>query len=84
MFIIGSVGYVSQNHWLRNKSVRDNILFGKNFVSEFYEFCLEICELKADLKNFENGDESLIASNGANLSGGQKQRISICRAIYQE
>lgn len=40
--------------------------------------------MKADLKNFENGDQSLIASNGANLSGGQKQRISICRAIYQD
>lgn len=31
-----SVGYVSQNHWMQNKSIRDNILFGKEYDEVFY------------------------------------------------
>ncbi|EAR92658.2 ABC transporter C family protein (macronuclear) [Tetrahymena thermophila SB210] len=80
----GSIGYVSQNHWLQTKTIRDNILFGKIYDQELYQKCLDLCQLKIDLSHFYKGDQKVISSDGNNLSGGQRQRISLCRALYQD
>ncbi|EGR29164.1 hypothetical protein IMG5_161730 [Ichthyophthirius multifiliis] len=82
--ISGTIAYVSQNHWLVTKSIKENILMGKAFDQEFYTKCIDVCELRQDLANFDNYDEHLVGPNGDNLSGGQKQRISLCRAVYQD
>ena len=79
----GSISYCSQESWLQNKTIKENILFGKDYDSEFYKFCLDLCELKTDIESFKNGDNWLVGQNGGNLSGGQKQRIALCRAFYQ-
>lgn len=42
-------GLVAQEPWIQHASVRDNILFGKNFDSGFYQAVLEACALTADL-----------------------------------
>lgn len=44
------VGYVSQNPWIQQKSIKDNILFGKAFNSKRYRNVLESCALIDDLK----------------------------------
>ncbi|KAL4497792.1 hypothetical protein ABPG72_000547 [Tetrahymena utriculariae] len=80
----GSIAYVSQNHWLQTKTIKDNILFGKSYDEELYQKCLDLCSLKIDLSHFYKGDQKVISSDGNNLSGGQRQRISLCRALYQD
>jgi ATP-binding cassette subfamily C (CFTR/MRP) protein 4 len=40
--------------------------------------------LLKDLKEFENGENTLIGDKGINLSGGQKARISLARALYND
>ncbi|EAS02577.3 ABC transporter C family protein (macronuclear) [Tetrahymena thermophila SB210] len=83
-YLEGKVAYVAQNHWLQNKSIRDNILFGEEYSQKWYDTCLKVCELKEDLQAFKEGDQKLVGPNGSNLSGGQKQRIALCRAVYSD
>lgn len=77
-----SIAYVSQEPWLQNSKIRDNILFGELYRPKRYDLVLEACALKDDLKLMPSGDLTLIKGNGINISGGQKQRIAVARAIY--
>ncbi|EAS02570.2 ABC transporter C family protein (macronuclear) [Tetrahymena thermophila SB210] len=83
IIVNGKTGYVSQNHWLQNKTIKENILFGKEYDPFWYNECIESCDLKVDFSTFSKKDEKVIGPGGGNLSGGQRQRIAICRALYQ-
>ncbi|KAI0251186.1 multidrug resistance-associated ABC transporter [Lactifluus subvellereus] len=80
--IDGVCAYVPQSAWLRNASIKENILFNLPYVEERYRRTLEVCALVNDLKILEDGDESEIGERGVNLSGGQKARVSLARAVY--
>ncbi|KAI9510285.1 ATP-binding cassette transporter [Russula earlei] len=80
--IDGVCAYVPQSAWLRNASIKENILFNLPYVEERYQRTLEVCALVNDLKILEDGDESEIGERGVNLSGGQKARVSLARAVY--
>ncbi|ETP52527.1 hypothetical protein F442_02504, partial [Phytophthora nicotianae P10297] len=56
----GDVSYVSQETWIRNLDVRDNILFGEPFDAERYETVLEASELAMDLHALPYGDRTEI------------------------
>ncbi|KAK9886055.1 hypothetical protein WA026_014838 [Henosepilachna vigintioctopunctata] len=79
---IGSVAYVTQQAWIQNATLRDNILFGKTFDRLRYEKVIEACALSSDLDILPGGDNTEIGEKGINLSGGQKQRVSLARAVY--
>ncbi|NXC77461.1 MRP1 protein, partial [Anhinga anhinga] len=78
----GSVAYVSQQAWIQNESLQENILFGANLNRPYYELVLESCALLPDLEQLPNGDQTEIGERGVNISGGQKQRVSLARAVY--
>ncbi|NXK09570.1 MRP1 protein, partial [Herpetotheres cachinnans] len=78
----GSVAYVSQQAWIQNGSLQENILFGANLNRPYYELVLESCALLPDLEQLLNGDQTEIGERGVNISGGQKQRVSLARAVY--
>ncbi|TFK34287.1 multidrug resistance-associated ABC transporter [Crucibulum laeve] len=80
--IDGICAYVPQATWLRNESIRDNILFKLPYDPERYQKTLEVCALLNDLQVLEDGDDSEIGERGVNLSGGQKARVSLARAVY--
>ncbi|KAK0452263.1 P-loop containing nucleoside triphosphate hydrolase protein [Armillaria borealis] len=80
--IQGICAYVPQAAWLRNASIKDNILFNLPFDAERYRKTLEVCALTTDLEILEDGDEAEIGERGVNLSGGQKARVSLARAVY--
>ena len=82
--INGKIGYVSQNNWILNQTIKNNILFFNNFIQEKYDKIVELTELKYDLKTLEAGDNTEIGEKGINLSGGQKARISLARCLYDE
>ncbi|KAJ8938899.1 hypothetical protein NQ318_007614 [Aromia moschata] len=79
---VGRIAYVSQQAWIQNATLRDNILFGKKFEKTLYQKVIEACALKADLDMLPGGDQTEIGEKGINLSGGQKQRVSLARAVY--
>ncbi|KAG1687447.1 Canalicular multispecific organic anion transporter 1 [Nymphon striatum] len=80
----GNVAYVPQTAWIRNATVKKNIIMYKSENQSKYEEILNACELQYDLDVLPSGDISEIGEKGVNLSGGQKQRISLARAIYHE
>ncbi|XP_045473551.1 multidrug resistance-associated protein 1-like isoform X2 [Harmonia axyridis] len=78
----GSVAYVSQQTWIQNDTIKNNILFGRKYNEKLYTSVLEACALKEDLKILPGGDLTEIGEKGINLSGGQKQRVNLARAVY--
>ncbi|KAJ2522195.1 hypothetical protein GGI11_001797 [Coemansia sp. RSA 2049] len=79
---IYDIAYVAQEAWLRNTTIRENILFGEPYDKERYEEVLRVCALKPDLRILPAGDRTEIGERGITLSGGQKQRITLARAVY--
>jgi subfamily B ATP-binding cassette protein MsbA len=79
------VGIVSQNVFLFNDTVRNNILFSRPDASE--EEVIEAARI-ADAHDFiehlPNGYDTVAGERGARLSGGQMQRISIARAVLKQ
>lgn len=80
--VSGSIAYVSQQPWILNATIQDNIVFGLKFDKQRYESTLDACALRQDLSQFPARDLTEIGERGVNLSGGQRQRISLARALY--
>ncbi|XP_071839257.1 ATP-binding cassette sub-family C member 5-like isoform X2 [Apostichopus japonicus] len=80
----GSMALVTQQAWIQNATVRDNILFSKSFDRERYDKVVAACCLNPDFEIMMNKDLTEIGERGINLSGGQKQRVSIARALYAD
>lgn len=78
----GTVAYCSQNPWIMNASVRDNITFGYKYDEDFYNRTIEACQLLPDLKILPDGDATQVGEKGISLSGGQKARLALARAVY--
>ncbi|KAF1329525.1 Multidrug resistance-associated protein abc superfamily, partial [Globisporangium splendens] len=79
----GKLSYVSQESWIRNSSVKENILFESAFDADQYQRVLEATQLALDLNALPHGDQTEIGERGINLSGGQKARVAIARAMYR-
>ncbi|KAM4554976.1 ATP-binding cassette sub-family C member 5 isoform 1-T1 [Odontesthes bonariensis] len=80
----GGFAYVSQQAWILNDSLKENILFGNEYDSDKYNAVLEASCLLPDLAELPFGDMTEIGERGANLSGGQRQRVSLARALYSD
>lgn len=79
------MAYVSQQAWIQNATLRDNILFGAGSLDEGrYQKVISDCALQPDLDILPAGDQTEIGEKGINLSGGQKQRVAIARAVYAD
>lgn len=79
-----SVAIVSQESFLFNISVHDNILYGQEDTGE--EAVIEAAKAAyADdfIQSLPDGYDTLVGERGAKLSGGQKQRLTIARAIVK-
>lgn len=70
-----TMSYASQEPWLFVGSIRQNILFGSAMDTRRYKTVIRVCALESDLKQFAEGDETLIGDRGVSLSGGQKARV---------
>nr|XP_048699538.1 ATP-binding cassette sub-family C member 10 isoform X2 [Caretta caretta] len=77
-------GLATQEPWIQFTTVRENILFGRDYDARLYHEVLEGCALSDDLNILPAGDQTEVGENGVTLSGGQKARIALARAVYQE
>ena len=76
------MAFVAQEAFIQNKTVRDNILFGRPFDPDRYTATIRGCALESDFQLLPHGDGTEIGERGINLSGGQRQRVSLARAAY--
>ncbi len=83
--IRGNITIVSQNPYIFNMSIRDNLKLVKKDLTE--EEMIEACHLAA-LDDFVESlplkYDTIVGEGGITLSGGQKQRLAIARAFVQK
>lgn len=80
----GTISYASQEAWIFESSVRENIVFVEKYDEERYKAVLHACELEEDVLLFSHGDSTIVGERGISLSGGQKARINLARAVYRK
>ncbi len=80
-----NIGIVSQETYLFNGTIRDNLLYAKPDATE--EELINACK-KANIYEFianqETGLDTVVGNRGLKLSGGEKQRISIARVLLKD
>ncbi|TET52828.1 MAG: ABC transporter ATP-binding protein, partial [Desulfobacteraceae bacterium] len=78
----GSIGFVTQETHIFSDTIRNNIVFGRQGISEdSIEMALEASQLAGEIDSFPQGIHSLVGEKGITLSGGQRQRLTIARAL---
>lgn len=80
-----SIGYVSQDPFLFNTSIRENLLMVKPDATEteIWE-ALRFAASDEFVRNLPNGVDTVIGDRGTRLSGGERQRIVLARAILKK
>ena len=79
------IAYVSQDNYLFDLSVLDNIRMGKKGASdEEVMAAAEKCGCHEFIMGLENGYQTVCGSSGGHHSGGERQRISIARAMLKD
>ncbi|MBE5996172.1 MAG: ABC transporter ATP-binding protein [Lachnospiraceae bacterium] len=78
------VAFVSQDNYLFNMTVRENIRLGKpSATDEEVEQAAKMSGCHDFIMSLENGYETVVGTSGGHLSGGERQRISIARAMLK-
>ena len=84
-FLRENIGIVSQETYLFNGTIRDNLLYAKPDATEAE--LIEACK-RANIYDFiekqDTGLDTIVGNRGLKLSGGEKQRISIARILLKD
>ena len=80
-----SIGYVSQDVFLFQGTLRENIAYGRPDASDAdVEAAARLAEAHDFVLELPDGYETVVGERGQKLSGGQRQRVSIARAILRD
>lgn len=78
-------GMVLQDTWLFKGTVRENITYGKDGVSEeAFRAAVEMARVEPFIHTLPDGYDTVLDDGGSNLSAGQKQLLTIARAIISD
>ena len=82
--VAGHLAYVPQEHTLFSRTIRENMLFGKEDATDedIWE-ALTLASFDGDVKRMPDELDTMVGEKGVSLSGGQKQRLSIARAFLR-
>lgn len=80
----GMMGIVTQETYLFNDTIRNNIAYGQNGVpNDRLIAAAQVANAHQFISEFSEGYDTLVGNRGIKLSGGQRQRIAIARAILK-
>ncbi|KAK1493023.1 hypothetical protein CTAM01_09650 [Colletotrichum tamarilloi] len=77
-----SVAFCDQSAWLRNVSIKDNVIGQAPFDQAWFSAVVHACTLDEDIALFSEAEDTIVGTGGVALSGGQKQRVALARAVY--
>ena len=81
------VGYVPQNVFLIDDTIKNNILFGideKDADDRRLNDAIDKAQLRSFVDSQKDGIDTVLGERGVRISGGQRQRIAIARALYYD
>lgn len=78
-----NIGYISQNIYLFNDTIKENLKLGREFSYDKIEESLIKSSLVNDINWFQDGIDTVVGDDAKMISGGEKQRIGIARSILQ-
>jgi len=81
---LGKVGYVSQDTFIYNDSIRKNIAFGSEYTEDQIIAAAKRANIHGYIEGLPHGYDTIVGDQGLKLSGGEKQRIAIARALIRE
>src|SRR5207247_4973952 len=80
-----AIGVVSQESFLFNGSIRENLLMGKPTVSDGELWrAVDAANSRQFIERLPDGLESVVGERGVKLSVGEKQRLTIARALLKD
>ncbi len=81
---ISNVGYVRQEHFIFDDSIKNNIILNKAFNEDKFIQVLKQSVLYDWIETLELKEGHELLDNGSNISGGQRQRVNIARELYAD
>ena len=83
--LLAQISMVMQNAYLFRGSIRENLCFGNETISEerMIEACRKAC-CHEFISSLPEGYDTMVGEGGATLSGGESQRISLARAFLKD
>ena len=83
--LLAQISMVMQNAYLFHGSLRENLCFGNETISEerMVEACRRAC-CHEFISALPEGYDTMVGEGGATLSGGERQRISLARAFLKD
>ncbi|KAL7551490.1 hypothetical protein ACHAWF_014673 [Thalassiosira exigua] len=91
----GSIAYCAQEAWLPKGTIRDSVVFGREYDEEKYLRAIRAAGLDEDIISTKSlhmatvkqgllTHDTDVGEGGSNLSGGQRARVALARALYDE
>ena len=91
----GSIAYCAQEAWLPKGTIRESVVFGREYNEERYLRAIRTAGLDDDIASSGLSTEMAVAKgllthetdvgeDGSNLSGGQRARVALARTLYEE
>lgn len=81
---LSKIGYVSQDTFIFNDTIRNNITFGSVYPEEEVIDAARFANAHDFILEMPNGYDTVVGDRGMKLSGGQRQRIAIARAMIRQ
>jgi len=78
-----AVGFVGQETFIYNASVKDNIAFGTDYDMEKIVEAAKLADAHEFIQQLDVGYDTIVGDRGVRLSGGERQRIAIARGMIR-
>jgi ABC-type multidrug transport system fused ATPase/permease subunit len=78
------IGFVSQDTFIFNSTIRDNISFGKNYPESKIIAAANLANAHEFILQLPQGYDTQVGDRGVKISGGERQRLAIARAIIRD